>query len=139
MRQRTREEEQVVPAGSGSFPPDNTERQPTTWRWIEGCIDADADHIALTYRDDPKPLALVAPGPSQTFIVEFLREPMDELARKQRDCARRELDFYLVELRKPDPWAYAVYHCGTAANAYSDVHWSFFPRSHQPRFRRPES
>ena len=132
-------EDPVGPVGSGSFTPDNAEGQPPAWRWTEGSVDAEADHIALTYQDDPKPLALVAPGPSQTFIVEFLREPVDELARQQRDRARREIDFYLVELGKPDPWAYAIYHCGTAANAYSDIHWGFFPRGRQARFRRPGS
>jgi hypothetical protein len=44
---------------------------------------------------------------------------------------RSELDFYLVEHPKefPDtghPWEYAIYHCGTASNVYSSVHWSYF-------------
>ena len=39
---------------------------------------------------------------------------------------QRELDFYLVELREANPWAYAVYHCGTSANMYSKIHWSYF-------------
>ena len=43
---------------------------------------------------------------------------------------------YLVELRESDLWAYAIYHCGTAENWYSDLHWGFFPRGHLPRFAR---
>ena len=48
------------------------------------------------------------------------------------NAARRELDFYLVEHPKEfpgtgDPWGYAIYHCNTAANMYSKVHWSYFP------------
>jgi hypothetical protein len=39
---------------------------------------------------------------------------------------QQELDFYLVELREANPWAYAVYHCGTSANMYSKIHWSYF-------------
>jgi hypothetical protein len=42
-----------------------------------------------------------------------------------------ELDFYLVEKLERDPWAYAVYHCGTGANMYSRVHWSYFPTGAQ--------
>jgi len=112
--------------------------RPPAWRWIEGIVGREMDHIVLTYRDGPNPVALLSPGPSQTFIVEFPVEPTGEDARLKRDAARRELDFYLVELRKPDPWAYAIYHCGTAANAYSDVHWSFFPRGHRPCFQRAD-
>jgi len=42
-------------------------------------------------------------------------------------AAGRELDFYLVEKGGANPWAYAKYHCNTAANMYSSVHWSYFP------------
>ena len=28
-----------------------------------------------------------------------------------------------------DPWEYARYHCGTAANIYSTVHWSFVAKA----------
>ncbi len=41
--------------------------------------------------------------------------------------ARQQLDFYLVDLREPDPWAYAKYHCNTSANMYASIHWSYFP------------
>jgi hypothetical protein len=41
---------------------------------------------------------------------------------------KEELDFYLVELHERDPWLYAKYHCGTIANVYSSIHWSFFSR-----------
>ena len=50
----------------------------------------------------------------------------DDARRAEMEAAvRRELDFYLVELGEKDPFAYARYHCGTAANLYSRVHWSF--------------
>lgn len=39
----------------------------------------------------------------------------------------KELNFYLVEKGEKDPWQYAIYHCGTASNIYSDVHWGYFP------------
>ena len=36
-----------------------------------------------------------------------------------------------------DPWSYAIYHCGTAANIYSPVHWSYFPGFALPRHLNP--
>jgi hypothetical protein len=44
---------------------------------------------------------------------------------------RREIDYYLVELREKDPWAYAIYHCSTAANVYSKVHWGYYPKGYK--------
>lgn len=45
------------------------------------------------------------------------------------DAARKELDFYRVDLSakgRPDPGNYAQYRCTTAANAYSMVHGSYY-------------
>jgi hypothetical protein len=36
---------------------------------------------------------------------------------------KKELLYYLIELEEPDPWLYAKYHCTTALNWYSMVHW----------------
>lgn len=47
-----------------------------------------------------------------------------------------QLDFYLVELREPDPWAYAIYHFRTAANVYSRVYLGYVPRQ-QSSLPRP--
>jgi hypothetical protein len=43
------------------------------------------------------------------------------------NAARKDIDFYLVEKGEANPWAYAKYHCSTAANIYSKVHWLCFP------------
>ena len=42
-----------------------------------------------------------------------------------REAVGRSLDYYLVELGKPDPWEYATYHTRTLANMYSRVHWGW--------------
>jgi len=44
------------------------------------------------------------------------------------DMVKRELNFYLYELNKPDPVDYLCYHCSTMANIYSHVHFQFIPR-----------
>ncbi len=41
------------------------------------------------------------------------------------DDVGRELTLYLTKLNERDPWLYARYHCGTAANIYSTIHWTF--------------
>ena len=42
--------------------------------------------------------------------------------------ASKELDFYLIQKREPDPWGYAKYHCRTGANMYSKICWAYYPK-----------
>src|SRR4051812_4649469 len=93
--------------------------------WSEGVVSREGEHIVLGYGEDDVPAALLAPGNSG-FAVEFLT-----VDREVRRGVEREVDFYLVELDEPNPWAYAIYHCGTAASVYSVVHWN-----HRPGARR---
>ena len=74
-------------------------------------------------------MALVAAPVGNSFAVEFLEVPNIDQSEYQRmkTAVTKELAFYLVELGEPDPWKYAIYHCGTASNIYSDVHWEYFP------------
>ena len=76
-------------------------------------------------------LARVGAPQGNVFAVQWLLEPDSPEATAMIAAARRELDFYLTELHGSDPWAYAMYHCNTASNMYSDVHWSFFPDGQQ--------
>lgn len=80
--------------------------------------------MRLCFGDAWTPVALVAPAEVGGYAVQFLLDPArggDE-AEAVRE-AHRELDFYLGELNEPDPWAYAIYHCGTTSNLYSSIHW----------------
>jgi hypothetical protein len=75
------------------------------------------------------PVALVAKPVGQSFAVEFLEVPELDQGEYERikQAVMKELTFYLVELGERDPWKYALYHCGTASNMYSHVHWGYFP------------
>ena len=104
------------------------------WDWREGMVDVRGEHIELRYGDAAKsaykqwlPIALIGKPADQVFPVLWLMSPDNPSHEEMIASARKELDFYLVENREPDPWAYAKYHCNTAANMYSDVHWSYFP------------
>lgn len=71
---------------------------------------------------------MVARTADRVSLVQFLADGPDVLAD-----VRNELDVYLTEVGRDDPWAYAIYHCRTSANVYSKVRWSYHvPRSEDP-------
>ena len=106
----------------------------TTWHLVEGIVDTNEEYIKITYGaidgDDFEPIALTAPGNNKTFTVQYLLQPEPENKEQQKmlNTVRKELNFYFLELKEKDPWAYACYHCTTAANLYSDVHWHYYPK-----------
>lgn len=75
------------------------------------------------------PVALVAEPVGQSLTVEFLQIPeLDQgVYGRIKLAVTKELTFYLVEKGEQDPWKYAIYHCGTASNIYSKVHWAYYP------------
>ena len=112
--------------------------QGAKWELTEGKVDLTAPHMKLFYGDwgDPKtyearksalPVALVAKPIGNSFVVEFphiLDLDQSEYERSKLEVTK-ELAFYLVDKDEPDPWEYAIYHCGTASNLYSPVHWTY--------------
>ena len=104
----------------------------TRWEWKEGKVDRSSPHLKLfvgEWGESAVPVALVAKPVGNSFAVEFLEAPnLDQSEYERMKMAvTKELTFYLVELGKSDPWEYAIYHCGTASNVYSQVHWGYFP------------
>lgn len=108
----------------------------SAWRWEEGAVDKTLEHLEISFGDfnvttnykERAPIALVSAPNGKTFTVQFLIGANSPENRKMLDAVRKELDFYLVELSgdgRPEPWEYAKYHCTTAANAYSNIHWSY--------------
>jgi len=109
-------------------------QEQSPWRWQEGVVDSQKKHIELRYGDagtsnyeDWQPIARIGKTKQNIFIVEWLITPDTPEHQSMIAKTRNELDFYLVEKGEPDPWAYALYHCNTASNIYSRVHWSYFP------------
>jgi hypothetical protein len=103
------------------------------WGWREGAVDAQEEHIELRYGDAAKraydewlPIALIGKPTNHVFPVSWLMAPDNPSKQRIIDAARKELDFYLVEKHEANSWAYAKYHCSTAANMYSKVRWSYF-------------
>jgi hypothetical protein len=93
--------------------------------WVEGIVNEKDDHIKIRFEDGSKTIAIVSNSQGR-IIVQFL----DELFQNKEEikAVNKELDFFLNELNKDDPWAYAIYHCSTASNIYSKVHWNYYPK-----------
>lgn len=118
------------------------------WRWRNGTVDRTGEHFELRYgsADDSGwdkwlPVALVGPPIDGVFDVQFLINRANESQAQVMGALIKELNFYLVELREENPWLYAQYHTTTLADAYSSIHWSFFPKrpakgkvKREPRF-----
>jgi hypothetical protein len=124
-----------------------------TKRWREGPVNRARDHFEIgiggvqPHGPECKYLAvaLVGKGRGRTFIVQFLIKPeSDPRNRFVLHDVRFQLNFFLVIKGEPDPWKYAQYHCGTGANFYSWVHWSFITArlerdSSKPNLRKKHS
>ena len=130
-------DEDIADSDHGSGKDTNTpqvkEKIQKKWCLVEGIVDTNEEYIKITYGaigdGDLEPVALVAPDNNKTFTVQYLLkpEPKNEDNQKMLDAVRKELNFYFLELKEKDPWAYACYHCTTAGNLYSDVHWHHYP------------
>lgn len=105
--------------------------------WADGPVDPAGEHIEIRHSSAQggsyehwTPVAIIGRPHLGTLPVRWLLDPTPDSAIASD--ARRELDFYLVDHPRDfaetgDPWQYAIYHCGTAANVYSNIHWSYFP------------
>ena len=104
---------------------------PTRWSWIERTLNPTEDHFSLHYGsaeeqwDNWTLVARVGPPDSRVFRVEFAIDLKDSRFEAAKKAAITELNFFLVEKGEKDPWAYMRYHCGTASNIYSSIHWEF--------------
>ena len=118
--------------------PVRTASRTDSWRWQVAFVDATREHLELRYGsrddgdwDDWTLVARVGRPVNRVFPVQFVLpddDREDAEAREAREAVGRSLDYYLVELGKPDPWEYATYHTMTLANMYSRVHWGWIRR-----------
>jgi hypothetical protein len=113
---------------------------PIISRWQEGRVDRAKEHFELRYESTVKfgsdwidwiPVAVVGPPTASIVNVQFLVESGNPRNAEAVSDVKKEIQFYLVELKKPDPWGYAKYHCGTSSNIYSNVHWGYFKRGNR--------
>jgi hypothetical protein len=113
---------------------------------VSGIVNRDKDHILLVYGDanqvDPEdfaPVALIQPCPGG-FTVQYILDIDDTNKKRMIEEVQEEITYFNLDKGEPDPWAYAKYHCATAANWYSPVHWIWYPGKpvHSPSYNAPE-
>ncbi len=104
--------------------------------WKKGRVNRAKEHFELRYGsandggwDDWLPVALVGPPAAGVVKIQFLRHHEPDSVDLV-EAVEKEIQFYLIDKPEEDPWAYAIHHCGTMANVYSRVHWSFYPNRH---------
>jgi hypothetical protein len=99
------------------------------WSWRESSVNGGGDYVELRYGSqdaDPRswiPAARFGPPKGRVFPVAWLVDPRRPENRDLVEAIERDLDYYLKDAGRPDPWSYAPYHCGTMSNWYGDVHW----------------
>ena len=98
-----------------------------------GVVDVRGDFFLLSYgklgdSEKLRPVAIVGKtdGAGGCFSLELV----DGASGEARDAVMADLQFFLVDKGEVDPWGYAAYHCSTAANIYSSVHWGYWPKGY---------
>ena len=109
------------------------------WAWREGAVSTKQEHIQISYGEIGPPgtrtqlVAMVTPPVGNQFTVQFVLSPENPRYLEILNETKAEIDFYLVDKGEETPWRYAIYHCSTAANLYSLVHWSYYPFGGNPK------
>jgi len=114
-------------------------KNPIIEKWQEGPVDPASEHFELRYGppgfawDAGLPVARIGRPVRGVVAVAFLVDRAAPEHAAAIAAAVEEIQYYLIDKHEPQPWGYAQYHCGTAANAYSDIHWSFDRPQRQTR------
>ena len=101
--------------------------------WNEGPVDQSKEHFEVYYGSP-------ALSWDTWLAVALIGRPMGKVLNVQITLASRypnrtkitfkvlkDIMFFIFELCEPDPWKYAMHHCGTMSNLCGDVHWAYVP------------
>ena len=89
----------------------------------EGTVDTGKEHIKIVYGDEMLQMCLLQPH-GDVFVVQFLVQE-DETNRQMIAHVWRELKLHLIDKRIPSTWRYAILHCSSGENIFSQVHWIY--------------
>ena len=87
----------------------------------EGTVDSGKEHIKIVYGDGMIPMCLLQPQ-GAAFVAQFLVEE-DEANSNMIAQVWRELKLHLIDKQMPFTWRYAILHCSSGENIFSEVHW----------------
>jgi len=100
------------------------------WSWREAKIDARPGYVVLLYGSgdaEPRtwtPAARVGRPRGHVFPVEWLVDAKAVENRALVEAVSYDLDYFLKDVGRPDPWWYVQYRCQTTSNWYGEVHWA---------------
>lgn len=100
----------------------------------------DKEHFIIHYGDsnttEPAewvPVVMIGRSVKRIYPLQWL---IDIDCKSNKDIVKEvleEINAYLLSDTEKNPWGYAEYHCTTAANIYSPVHWSFIPKNEKSK------
>jgi hypothetical protein len=101
-----------------------------SWNWQPGKVNLQNRYFELKYGFDPTPVALIGIGQNKNFIVEFLLNINDDIAKLKEIFSEAlwEIELYLINNSEPDPIEYMINHTKKCANMYSKIHWRYYPK-----------
>lgn len=99
-------------------------------KWNPGKVDLKNRYFELKFGYDPKPVARIGIGEDKNFIVEFLLDIKYDAENLKMIFSEVlfEIELYLINNSESDPIEYMIKHTQKCANAYSKVHWGYFPK-----------
>ena len=98
---------------------------------VEGPVSPDDEHLSLSYgsfdtAEAPFPTVARVSAPVEGIVtLELLIDGSTTDHEEISAAVRRQVHWLFVEKGEPHPWAYARHHCGTSANIYNLVHFSW--------------
>ena len=95
--------------------------------WREAKVDDNVAHIKIVF-DTDSVLAVVGPDKRKDRVLIEFKQPMDNAELKNHIVTQRNLlnAMFSRDMPMESRWQYAMYHCGTTSNAYSQINTGVF-------------
>ena len=107
-------------------------------RITEGPVSENEEHIVISYGkidtdETPFPTVARVSAPRDGVInLEFLIDDSTTHDAEVMAAVRRQVHWLFLEKSEANPCAYAQYHCTTASNNYSRVHFGWVSETPNP-------
>lgn len=118
-------------------------KEETTYKWVEGTVNPEGNHIKIRYGKNPIPVALVSPGKGNIFNVQFSVFPdsvTSDLSsavgrvKEIKDEVGKELDRYLSNRSEENPWPWIVTSLCENSEHSSPLRWGYYLKCYIERF-----
>jgi hypothetical protein len=109
-------------------------KKETAYKWAEGIVNPEDNHVKIRYGKNPIPVALVSAGKGNTFNVQF--SVFSDVGRVEeiKDEVRKELDRYLSKKSEENPWPWIITSLCENSNRFSTLRWEYYLKCYIERF-----